>query len=419
MTLASRAGSIADPPGKEGVAYMTAVTMPLGTTTRQALAVETAFGDLGTSLAAETQRESSRLGLEVLARNLPAALDLMADVARNATFPEAEVEREKKRHSDALAQQEKNGGAVAARVRSMLVFGREHPYGRASQGLRGTIERITRADLAAFHKARYTPGGSALVFAGDITLGEARRLAEKAFGSWSGGAPAEISIPAASPAASGKVYLVDRQDSAQTVVTQAMPGLPRSSPDYFALELADGVWGGGAASRLDMNLREDKGYSYGVFSAMRPFSRSGVWFSAGGVQTDKTKESVAEFDREIKGISGGKPITPEEFEFQRLRILRGYAQQFESLSRVVGQVADLWTDGMPMTELQRDYDEIGKLTIAAARAAAAKYAQPDKAALVLVGDRAKIEPGLKDLKLGEIVVLDAEGKPATSAEPPR
>ena len=412
VTLVARSGSVADPPGKEGAAYLTAVTMPLGTTTRPALAIETAFGDLGTSLNSDTQRESSRLGLEVLRRNLPAAVGLMADVVRDPTFPEAEVEREKRRHLDALAQQEKNGGAVAARVRSMLVFGREHPYGRASQGLRGSIERITRADLAAFHRARWTPGGSALVFGGDVTLGDARSLAEKSFGSWSGGAPAEVAIPPGSPAPGGRIYLVDRQDAAQTVVTQAMAGVPRSSPDYFALSLADGVWGGGAASRLDMNLREDKGYSYGVFSALRPFSRSGVWFSVGGVQTDKTKESVAEFDKEMKAIAGGKPITPEEFEFQRMRILRGYAQQFESLSRVVGQVADLWTEGLPMSELQREYDEIGKVTIDAARAAAEKYARPEKAALVLVGDRAKIEPGLKESRLGEIIILDVEGKPA-------
>ncbi|HKF44764.1 MAG TPA: insulinase family protein [Thermoanaerobaculia bacterium] len=412
VTLAARAGSVADPAGKEGAAYLTAVTMPLGTGARPALAIETAFGDLGTTLSPDTQRESSRLSMEVLKRNLASAVELMADVVRNPTFPESEVEREKKRHLDALAQQEKNGGAVAARIRSMLVFGPDHPYGRAAQGLRGTIERITRADLAAFHRTQWTPGGSALVFAGDVTLAEARSLAEKAFGSWSGGAPPEVAVPPASPAPGGRIYLVDRQDSAQTVVTQAMAGLPRSSPDYFALELADGVWGGGAASRLDMNLREDKGYSYGVFSVLRPFSKSGVWFSVGGVQTDKTKESVAEFDKEMKAIAGGRPITPEEFEFQKLRILRGYAQQFEALSRVVGQVADLWTEGLPMTELQREYDEIGKLTLAAARAAAEKYAQPGKAALVLVGDRAKIGPGVQELKIGEVVVLDVEGKPA-------
>lgn len=414
VTLAARAGAIADPPGKEGAAYLTAETMRLGTKTRAVLQIETAFGDLGTTLSSETQRETSRLGFEVLKRNLGRSLDLLADVVRNPTFPEAEIEREKKRHLDALAQQEKNGGAVAARLRSMLVFGALHPYGRASQGLPGTVQRLTRGDLAALHQARFTPGGSALVFAGDVTLAEARSLAERAFGSWSGAAPPDVPIPAASPSPGGRIYLVDRQDAAQTVVTQALAGIPRSAADYYALTLADGVWGGGAASRLDMNLREDKGYSYGVFSALRPFRNGGIWYCVGGVQTDKTKESVAEFEKEIRGIAGGKPITEEEFEFQKSRIVRGYAQQFESLARVAGQVADLWTEGLPMSELQREYDETRKVTLPAARAAAEKHARPERAALVLVGDRAKIEPGLKDLKLGEIVLLDVEGKPAAT-----
>jgi zinc protease len=414
VTFAARAGSIADPPGKEGTAYLTAETMRLGTKARGALTIETAFSDLGTSLELNTERESARLSLEVLSRNLGPAIDLLADIVRNPTFPGTEVEREKKRHLDALAQQARDARAVAARVRSMLVFGPTHAYGRAVQGLPGTVEGVTREDLASFHRARFTPGGSALLFAGDIGLDEARALAGKAFGSWSGPPPAEIRLTPPAPAPAGRIYLIDRQDAAQTVVTQAIPGLPRSSPDYFALTLADGVWGGGAASRLDMNLREDKGYSYGVFSALRPFRGGGIWFSAGGVQTDKTKESVAEFEKELKAIAGARPITTEEFEFQKSRIIRGYAQQFESLSRVVGRIADLWTEGMPMTELQREYDETGKISLEAVRAAAVKYARPDQTALLLVGDRAKIERGVRELNLGEVIVLDPEGKPASA-----
>ncbi len=411
VTLASRAGSVADPAGREGTAYMTAQTMSLGTKTRQALQIETALGDLGTTLDTATGRENSELGFEVLKRNLDPALAILADVAMNPTFPESEVEREKKRHLDALAQQEKNGNAVAARVRAMLVFGATHPYGRPVQGLPATVSGLKAADLAAFHRERFSPAGSALIIAGDVTLSEAQALARKAFGAWSGSAPAAVAIPPASASAGGRVYLVDRQDAAQTVVTQALPGVTHAAPDYYALSLADGVWGGAASSRLDMNLREDKGYSYGVFSTLVTYRDGGLWYSGGGVQTNKTKESVAEFDKELRAIAGGKPIGPEEFEFQKLRIVRGYAQQFESLGRVVGQVRDLWTEGLPMATLQLDYDETVKSTLEAARSAAGKYARPDRALLVLVGDRAKIEPGIRELNLGEIVLLDAEGKP--------
>ncbi len=411
VTLASRAGSMADPPGKEGTAYLTAATLSLGTKTRKALEIESAFGDLGTSLDAQTQRESVRLGFEVLKRNLGPALQLFADVVRDPTFPEAEIEREKKRHLDELAQQEKSGSAVSARVRAMLLFGPDHPYGRAVQGLPETVAKATRQDLAAFHKDRYAPGGSALVFAGDVTLDEARALAAQAFGSWSGSAPAVVPVPPPSPAPGGKIYLVDRQDAAQTVVSQSLPAPPRTVPDYYALTVADGVWGGGASSRLNTNIREDKGYSYGVFSNLVTFRDQGVWYAAGGVQTNKTKESVVEFEKELQAIAGGKPITEQEFDSHKSRIVRGYAQQFETVGRVGGQVADLWTDGLPMATLQKEYDETEQVTLAAARDAARKHASTDKAILLLVGDRAKIEPGLKELHLGEIVVLDTEGRP--------
>ncbi len=411
VTLVTRAGSVSDPPGKEGTASLTAETMRLGTKTRKALDIETALGDLGATLQAEAQRESARIGFEILRRHLDAGLGILADVVLNPTFPESEVAREKKRRSDDLEQESRDGTGLARRIRPMLVFGREHPYGRPARGLPDSVQAIRREDLVAFRQARWKPGGSAIVFVGDVTLAEAEALARKAFGGWTGGAPEAVVIPPPSPAPAGRIYLVDRQDAAQTVVSQLLPAPRRDSPDYFALELADGVWGGSASSRLDMNLREDKGYSYGVFSALVLFREAGEWLATGGVQTNKTKESVAEFDKELKAIAGPRPITPEEFEAQKARIIRGYAQQFEAFSRIAGQIADLWTEGLPMTELQRDYDEASKVTLEAAGAAAVKYARPEKASILLVGDRAKIEPGLRDLGLGEIVLLDAEGKP--------
>jgi zinc protease len=411
VELVARAGATADPVGKPGTAFLTSRVMPLGTKTRKALEIETALGDLGTAMTPQTQRETARFSLEVLKRNLEPALAIFADVVRNSTFPADEVEREKKRHLDALAQQSTNGNAIATRVRAMLAYGPDHPYGRPSQGLPSTVSAITREDLAAFHAARFRPGGCALVFVGDITVAEAQALAEKTFGTWTGGAPAAIPIPPPSPAPSGKMYLVDRQDAAQTVVSLSVPGVGRKSPDYFALTLADGAWGGSASSRLDMNLREDKGYSYGVFSVLQAL-QEGIWYAAGGVQTNKTRESLAEFDKELKGIGGAQPITEPEFADDRNRIVRGYAQGFESLGRIEEQVADLWSDGLPMSQLQGDYDQTAKVTRAEAQAAAEKYAKRDKAIWLLVGDRAKIEPGLRELSLGEVVLLDPEGKPA-------
>jgi zinc protease len=410
VAVAALAGSVADPPGRDGTASLTLQTMPLGTTSRGALEIETALGNLGTSFVTDVHPESGRIGFGILRKNLEPGLALLADVVQHATFPAAEVDREEKRRLDDLAQQADDGTQVSRRIGPMLSFGREHPYGRAVDGLPDTVRSITRDDLVAFYRARWKPGGAALVFVGDVTLEEARRLAEAAFGTWSGGAPEPVAIPAPAPSAARIVYVVDRQDAAQTVIRQLLPAPKRQSPDFAALTLADAVWGGGASGRLDLNLREDKGYSYGVFSNLTLRREGGAWLAAGGVQTNKTKESVAEFDKELKAIGGGKPITPEEFDFQKARILRGYAQEFETESQVATQVLDLWTLGLPVSELQGQYDEIAKTTLEEARAAAVKWAKPDTARLLLVGDWTKVGPGVKELGV-EVVMLDDEGRP--------
>jgi zinc protease len=416
MTLATRAGAIADPAGKDGLASMVIRTIDMGTKTRKTLDIENALGDLGVTLAGAPGRESSTLSFEVLKRNLSPALAIVSDVVQNATFPETEVDREKRRQLDALAQQEKNGPAIANRVRGLLAFGADHPYGRPTAGLPRTVQTFTSADLAAFHKERWKPGSSAIVLVGGITLAEATTLVKQHFGSWTGGAAAPITIPAPRPAAPGRIYLVDRQDSAQTAVQQFLPAPRRDTTDYYPLLLADAVWGGGGfGTRLNLNLREDKGYSYGVFSQLLLLKEAGTWIAAGGVQTDKTKESVVEFDKEIKALGGAKPISQQEFTNAKLAKARGYTQQFESYTRVAGQVADLWSEGLPTSELQREYDETTKATLDATLAAAKKYARPERASIVLVGDRAKIEAGLRDLKIGDVVIVDSEGKPVTGS----
>ena len=411
VTFVTRAGAIGDPAGKAGVAHMTATQIDMGTATRKALEIEDALGDLGISLAAAAGRESARVSFETLKRNLDPAMAIVADVVRNAAYPSSEFDREKKRHLDTLSQQEKNANAVGARVRSMLAFGPDHPYGHPAQGLPSSVTAITREDLAGYHAKYWKPGSSALVVSGDVTLAEATALANKYFGSWSGGAAPEVAIPAPAPAAPGKIYVVDRQDAAQTYVTEFLPAPKRQTPDYYTLALADTVFGGGGfGTRLNLNLREEKGYSYGVFSALALYDDAGVWYSAGGVQTNKTRESVVEFDKELKGMTA-RPLTEKEFEDTKARKTRGYAQQFETLGRINEQIADLWASGLPMSELQREYDDTAKATLAETNAAAQKWARPEKASFVLVGDYSKIGPGLAELKLGEVVLIDTEGKP--------
>jgi zinc protease len=415
VTLASRAGSMADPAGKEGVASLAAATMKLGTRTSKALEIEDALGNLGTELSGAAGRQNASLSFEVLKRNLAPAFAIFSAVVLHPGYPQVEVEREKKRLMDSLEQEAKNPNAISGRVRSILAFGADHPYGRPARGLSSTVEKISRDDLGRFQATFWRPGSSALILVGDVTLAEAVELARRDLGAWPAGAAPAVAVPPALPAPAGKIYLVDRQDAAQTVVTQFLPGPPRQTPDYYALRLADSVWGGGGfGTRLNLNLRQDKGYSYGVFSNTLFLAEAGTWYANGGVQTNKTKESVVEFDKELKTLVKGRPITEAELSDAKAKRIRGYAQQFESQGRIAQQIADVWGDRMPMEELQRESDETAKATLEQVRAAAQKYAVPEKATLLLVGDRAKIEPGLKELNLGEIVVLDVEGKPVKS-----
>jgi zinc protease len=411
--IVSRAGSVADPPGKEGLASLVASTMERGTRSRSALAVANAAGDLGTSLRHEVGLERAVQVVDVYKPNLGKALALLGDVVRNPSFPAAEIERERKLQVDDIEQAERNGARLAARLRLRFAFGADHPYGRPVTGFRKTVGALTAADAAAFHAANWRPGGAALVIVGDVTMAEVKALAQKELASWSGAAPARPVIP---PPAGvrGKVILVDRPDAAQTVAVQIYSAPVQKANDYYGFRLANEVLGSGASGRLYLNLRQDKGYSYGIGGFTPVYSSAMAWITQGGVQTDKTKESVVELVKELKGIAGARPITAKELEDARLAVLRGYAAGFGTNRDVAARVAELWSRRWPMDELVREPEGVARATLSEVQAAAKRYAVPD-ATIVLVGDRQKIEAGVRSLNLGEVIVVDAEGQPAGAA----
>ncbi len=411
VTLATRAGSINDPEGKAGLSSLLLETAKRGTARQTAMQVDDTLGDLGTEINGVSRPEYASLSLAVLAQNVDPAMAELASVALTPTFPAEEVEREKKKRLDAIAQEENDPNGVARRVARMLAFGRGSIYGHPADGFRSSVSTITPVDLQQFHEKLWKPGTSVLVFVGDITLAQATEVAKRHFGNWQGGEAPMVNIPAPQPEGAGKVLLINRPDAAQTTVMEILPGPSRSAADYYALSLADTAWGGSAGARLGMNLREKNGYSYGVFSFPATYSKFGNWIASGAVQTDKTKESVVEFQKELHMIAGEKRISNDELQNIRNFRLRGYAQQFESLSRVADQMVQLWAVGMPMSELQREPDELQKVTLDSVNSAAEKYANPSHAALLLVGDLSKIEAGVRSLNVGPVEVLDVEGRP--------
>lgn len=412
VVFGTRAGSIGDPQDRMGVAHLAIRTIDRGTKTMAALDIEDALGDLGTSLQGLAAREISYLSLDVLANNLGQAVSILSDVVLHPSFPSTEFEREKELHLDALKQDSNNPNAIASRLRSMLALGSAHPYGRPLRGFPSTIRSITRADVVNYHRTFWKPGVSVLVFAGDVTLRQAVKLANQYFGSWKSGKPSEIHIPSPQPMGYGKIYLIDRQDAAQTAVSQILPGPSRLTEDYYPLKLADAVWGSGFMTRLNMNLRENKGYTYGASSTLALFSKAGYWFSGASVQTDKTKETVIEFINELKDLAGGKPISEVELAEAKANRVRGFAQQFESLGRVAGIVTEMWSYGLPMTDLQKEPENLAKATVSTVNATAQRYAKVENSMLLLVGDRSRIESPIRELNLGEVVIIDDEGKTA-------
>lgn len=411
--IGTRAGAVADPADKAGVAAMTARMLRRGTKTRSAIEIDEAFGNFGSNISGLTSREQATMGTEVLSRDMDAAMGIMADVVMNPSFPADEFEKEKQLTLDGLKQAANNPNSISNRISAMIAFGPDHPYGRPLGGLPATVSAITRDDLVKFHQDRWRPGSSLIIFVGDVSLADAVASARKHFGSWSGGAAPAVNVPAKRPMPTGKVYLVNREGAAQTVVAHVLTAPERKSPDYYALSLANAVYGGGFGTRLNLNLREDKGYSYGVFAFPQHLSAGGTWIASGGVQTDKTKESVIEFMKELRYIAGEKPISEEEFRKAQLARIRGYAQQFEGYQRIAQQIADLWIAGLPLSTLQTEPNELAKIQLTRANAAAAKYAAPAGASLLLVGDLSKIEAGIRELNLGEIVILDVEGRPVS------
>lgn len=409
--LVTRVGSIDDPPGKEGLASLHIQAMARGTHTKNALEIDKLLGGLGTSIETATNAEFSNISFNMLRTNLPVGLHALADIVRNPSFQPIEVENEIRNRLDKLLQVRRESWSVAMRISTMLGFGLRNPYGQPSNGFQSTIRTITRDDLAHFHQAYWNPGKSALILVGDISLSDATSLACESFGNWLSNDRVEEAVPAPRSVEPGKVFMVDWPDAVQTVIVETLPGSGRTSQDYYPLSLANLVWGGAASGRLGKNLRYEKGYSYSVRSFGVVYSKYGILKAACHVQTNKTKESVEEFQRELEFMGGKKPITERELLDAKHELVRGYAQQFEGPGQIARQVAGLWAARLPMSEFQRERNALETATLDSVNASARKYAVPREASLLLVGDLSKIESGMRRSHFGQVVILDAEDKP--------
>jgi zinc protease len=402
-------GSEANPVDKPGLASFTADMLDEGTNKRSALQIAEDAAQVGASLSTFSSSDASIVNVSALKKNADAALELMADVALQPAFPQKDLDRVRNTRLTLIRQQRDNPNALANRVFSNVVYGNNHPYGFAELGTSDSTTAITRDDMLNFWKTGYVPGNSALVVAGDITEKELRALAEKYFGNWSG-KPSAFKRPDVEMTTTRRIVVVDKPGAPQTALRIGHVGVARSNPDYVPLEVMNLGLGGLFSSRINMNLREKNGYTYGAFTTFDYRRGPGPFYAGSGVRTNVTAPAVKEVFNELDRMRTTR-MTDDELKTARDALARSLAGLFETTGQTVGTINDLFIYDLPLDFYNALPARIDAVTAADVQRVAEKYLKPDSTVVVAVGDRSKIEPELQKLNLGSVETRDLEGKP--------
>jgi len=414
--LVFRTGSDANPADRPGTASFVAEMLDEGTSTRTALEIADEVARLGASLGTGSSMDATTVSVRALAKNFPAALDLLADVTLHPSFPAEEIERQRASRLAELVQRRDNPGAVAAQVTAAALYGPAHPYGYSETGTETSVRAMTRDDLVGFWRQNLVPNNAALVVAGDISMRELRVLATRAFADWQPGEPAQPSLgaPQRTPA---RLVIVDKPGSPQTQLRVAGIGMARSSPDFRPAQVMNLALGGLFSSRINMNLREEHGYTYGA-SSQFSFRRAPGPFQVGsGVRTDVTAPAVSEIFKEIRGMLA-EPLSAAELNAAKDSLADSLPGAFETSSGAAGNYANVFVYDLGLDYYTRYAGQVRAVTAEQAFEVARKYLIPEDLVVVAVGDRAQIEPGLRALGLGAVEIRDEEGRlSGAGAEP--
>jgi predicted Zn-dependent peptidase len=407
VNLVIHAGSGDDPANAFGLASFTAAMLDEGAGARSALQIADEVEFLGATLTTTSSFDASAVRLNVPVRQLRAALAVMADVALRPTFPVAEVERLRQERLTALEQVRDDAASVAPLAFARAVFGPTHRYGSAASGTGATLKAMTADQMRAFHAERYRPSNATLIVAGEVTAAGVMPMLEETFGQWpKAAAGTRISVPTAPQITAAQVTIVDMPSAEQSQIRIGAVGVPRSTPDYFPLLVLNTILGGSFTSRLNQNLREEHGYSYGASSRFDMRLSAGAFQAGAGVQSDKTSESLAEFFKELKGIAA--PVSEAELAKAKNYIALSFPSEFETITDLTGHLEEMAVYKLPDTFFSQYIANVQAVTAAAVQKAAATYIRPDKFAVVVVGDRKRIEPGIQALKLGALRAMSVE-----------
>jgi zinc protease len=402
-------GSDANPIEKPGLSSFTAQMLPEGTERRTSTQVADDAAQIGASLRQLSISDDSLLAIRTLKPNVETALDLLSDVTLHPKFDPVEIERVRKNRETDILQIHDDPGQLVIGVLLKTVYGAGHPYGYREEGTLEANRVIGRDDLLKMWQHGYAPGNSALVLTGDLNPTEARHLAEKYFGDWKGAATRH-EPPAVSVKTSRGISIVDKPGAPQTFLLVGNLGVPRSTPDYVPLEVMNNILGGLYSSRINNNLREEHGYTYGSFSFFLYRRGQGLFAAGGGIRTDATAPAVQEVFKEMERIRSAPP-TAEELKLSKGAFSHSLAGLFESSEQTANTVGDLFTYELPLDYYQLLPAKIDAVTPEDVQHMADKYIHPETSVVIGAGDRAKIEDSLKKLSLGPVAVRDYEGNP--------
>lgn len=395
---------------KPGVMSLAGSMMEQGTDKRTALQLSDDFEAIGAGHSTWVDWDSGGASVKVMPAQLDRALELMSDVVLHPTFPEAELERLRTRRLTSLQQEKNSPGSMAWNTLAATVYGRAHPYGHALSGRIDDVKKITRADLVAAYKREFTPAATTIVAAGDVTRDELQTKLEAAFGAWKGGAAEKAAVPKPAALRKGatRITVVDRPGAPQSQVLLAEVGVPMSTPDRDALMVMNAVLGGMFSSRINLNLREAHAYTYGAYSSFNMRHGAGPFSAGGAIFADKTVDAVSEVLKEIERIRT-TVVSDEELADAKEYLRLGMPGRFETVGAVAGALAEIAIYGLPLDEYATRQKRIDAITAADVKRVAVLLLHSDQLRVIVVGDRAKIEEGLKGLGLGAIEVRDAYG----------
>ncbi len=406
--LISRAGGEANAANKPGIAEFTAGMLPEGTAIRNQTQIAEDAERLGTRLGVFASMDGANAAVTVLTSHADDALDLLSDVVLHPAFNPADVERIRKQRMVRIQQEADSPSAIAERVGLKQVYG-DQPYGFTSSGTVDSVKALTREELQAFWASHYGPGDSALILAGDVTEAQAHALAEKHFGTWAGTASGEVKLPPAPAAPNLKIVIVDKPGSPQTALFAYGLGVPRSTPELQALQMMNYTLGASFGSRINMNLREVHGFTYGARSSYSLYREGGPFFAGGLVKTDTTGVATKELMLELKRIQT-EPPTTEELKLARDASIQSLPAQFETTNATAAAMSSIFIYNRPLDYYATLPESFRAVTPEAVEKVAKSNVHPDQLVIVEVGDKSKIEAGLKELNL-PIEYTDTSGNP--------